>query len=128
MENKLEVLNYEDLEKYIFSKNSNTYTLQKFLKCRGPKAFVCRTIWRRTKPPYVYILTNKANYHDNIIQQNLKFVINSKIKNSYSPFYSTSGKHLEETMVYMNNIVKFIESNSDILFDELVCDFVKYGI
>lgn len=124
-ENHLELLNIEELERHLFSKNSNQYAIQRFVKCRGPKAFVCRSVWRRDKPPYVYILTSKSNYHDVISNQNYKFVINSKIKNSYFTFYATSGKHLEETMVYMNNIVKFIESHSDVVFDELVADFVK---
>ena len=83
-------------------------------------------MWRKEKPPYVYIFTNKANYLDEDVKnQYLKFVINSKEQGSYSAFYSSSGKHLEETMAYMNNIVKFIESHSDIIFDELVGDFVK---
>ena len=60
-----------------------------------------------------------------ISNQELKFVINSKKKHSYFTFYASSGKHLEETMVYMNNIVKFVESHSDIVFEELVCDFLK---
>ncbi len=124
-DNILELLNQEELERYIFSKNSNPYCLQRFVKCRGPKAFVCRSVWRRTKPAYVYILTNIANYHDKIPNQNYKFVINTANMNSFSPFYATSGKHLEETSVYMTNIVKFIEGHSDLLIDELVGDFLK---
>ena len=125
-ENQLTLLNLEELEKCLFSKSGSQIAIQRFVKCRGPRAFLCRSVWRREKPPYVYILTNKANYLDEDIKnQYLKFVINSKEQGSYSSFYSSSGKHLEETMAYMNNIVKFIESHSDIIFDELVGDFVK---
>ena len=125
-ENQLSLLNMEELEKCLFSKSGNQIAIQRFVKCRGPRAFLCRSVWRRDKPPYVYILTNKANYLDDEIKnQYLKFVINSKEQNSYSAFYSSSGKHLEETMTYMNNIVKFIEGHSDIIFDELAGDFVK---
>ena len=124
-ENQLTLLNLEELEKCLFSKSGSQMAIQRFIKCRGPKAFVCRSVWRRDKPPYIYILTNKANYHDDIKNQYLKYVINSKDIDSYFAFYSTSGKHLEETMFYMNNIVKFIENHSDIIFDELAGDFVK---
>ena len=125
-ENQLTLLNLEELEKCLFSKSGTQIAIQRFVKCRGPRAFLCRSVWRREKPPYVYIFTNKANYLDEDIKnQYLKFVINSKEQGSYSAFYSSSGKHLEETMAYMNNIVKFIESHSDIIFDELVGDFVK---
>ena len=124
-ENQLTLLNLDELEKCLFSKSGSQMAIQRFIKCRGPKAFVCRSVWRRDKPPYIYILTNKANYHDDVKNQYLKYVINSKDIDSYFAFYSTSGKHLEETMFYMNNIVKFIENHSDIIFDELAGDFVK---
>ena len=125
-ENQLTLLNLEELEKCLFSKSGSQVAIQRFVKCRGPRAFLCRSVWRREKPPYVYIFTNKANYLDEEVKnQYLKFVINSKEQGSYSAFYSSSGKHLEETMSYMNNIVRFIESHSDIIFDELVGDFVK---
>ena len=124
-ENQLTLLNLDELEKCLFSKSGSQMAIQRYIKCRGPKAFVCRSVWRRDKPPYIYILTNKANYHDEVKNQNLKYVVNSKKTNSYFAFYSTSGKHLEETMFYMNNIVKFIENHSDIILDELAGDFVK---
>ena len=124
-ENQLTLLNLDELEKCLFSKSGSQMAIQRFIKCRGPKAFVCRSVWRRDKPPYIYILTNKANYHDDVKNQYLKYVINSKDLDSYFAFYSTSGKHLDETMFYMNNIVKFIENHSDIIFDELAGDFVK---
>ena len=124
-ENQLTLLNLDELEKCLFSKSGSQMAIQRFIKCRGPKAFVCRSVWRRDKPPYIYILTNKANYHDDVKNQYTKYVINSKDVDSYFAFYSTSGKHLEETMFYMNNIVKFIENHSDIIFDELAGDFVK---
>ena len=125
-ENQLTLLNLEELEKCLFSKSGTQIAIQRFVKCRGPRAFLCRSVWRRDKPPYVYILTNKANYLDDEVKnQYLKYVINSKEQGSYSAFYSSSGKHLEETMAYMNNIVKFIEGHSDIIFDELAGDFVK---
>jgi LMBR1 domain-containing protein 1 len=124
-ENRLDLLNLDELEKCLFSKSGSQIAIQRFIKCRGPKAFVCRSVWRRNKPAYIYILTNKANFHDNVKNQNLKYVVNSREPSSYFAFYSTSGKHLEETMYYMNNIVKFIEGHSDIEFSELAGDFVK---
>ena len=124
-ENQLTLLNLDELEKCFFNKSGSQTAIQRFIKCRGPKAFVCRSVWRRDKPPYIYILTNRANYHDEVKNQYLKYVINSREASSYSAFYSTSGKHLEETMFYMNNIVKFIENHSDIIFEELAGDFLK---
>ena len=125
-ENQLTLLNMNELEKCLFSKSGSQIAIQRFVKCKGPCAFICRSVWRRDKPPYVYILTNKIKFlNEEIKNPYLKFVVNSKEKDSYSIFCSSSGKHLEETMIYMNNIVKFIESHSDIIFDELAGDFTK---
>jgi hypothetical protein len=125
IENRSELLSYDELERNLLSKNSSQFAIQRFVKCKGPKAFICRTVWRRDKPSYSYILTNKLNYMDSTTNNMSKFVVSSKLLNTYNVFYSTSGKHLEETLVYMNNIVKFIEVHSDIVFEELVGDFVK---
>ena len=125
-ENQLTLLNMNELEKCLFSKSGSQIAIQRFVKCKGPCAFLCRSVWRRDKPPYVYILTNKVKFlNEEIKNPYLKFLVNSKEPDSYSIFCSSSGKHLEETMVYMNNIVKFIETHSDIIFDELVGDFIK---
>jgi len=125
-ENQLTLLNMNELEKCLFSKSGSQIAIQRFVKCKGPCAFICRSVWRRDKPPYVYILTNKIKFlNEEIKNPYLKFVVNSKEPDSYSIFCSSSGRHLEETMIYMNNIVKFIESHSDIIFDELAGDFIK---
>ena len=125
-ENQLTLLNMNELEKCLFSKSGSQIAIQRFIKCKGPCAFICRSVWRRDKSPYAYILTNKIKYlNEEIKNPYLKFVVNPKEPDSYSIFCSSSGKHLEETMIYMNNIVKFIESHSDIIFDELAGDFIK---
>ena len=73
-ENQLTLLNLEELEKCLFSKSGNQICIQRFVKCRGPRAFLCRSVWRRDKPPYVYILTNKINYlDDEVSNQYLKW-------------------------------------------------------
>ncbi len=60
-ENMVEVLNLESLERYLLSKNNSECMIQRYVKCRGPKAFICRSVWCKKKPPYVYILTNEVN-------------------------------------------------------------------
>jgi hypothetical protein len=35
--------------------------LQKFVKCKGKRAFVVRSVWTRGKLPYCFIVTNKVS-------------------------------------------------------------------
>ncbi len=35
--------------------------IQKFVKCKGKKAFICRSVWTRDKQPFCYIITNNAS-------------------------------------------------------------------
>ncbi len=102
------------------------FVIQSFIKCKGPKAFVCRTVWRKEKKPYLYILSNKTSYSD-VTQKHdhLRFIVDSNKPDTYHSFCAASGRHLEETMIYMNNIVRFIEGHSDIIFEELAADFLK---
>ena len=34
--------------------------LQKFVKCKGKRAFIVRSVWTRGKLPYCFIVTNKV--------------------------------------------------------------------
>ena len=54
-----------------------------------------------------------------------RFITNTQRSNSFHTFYTASGKHLQDTNIFMNRIVKYIEEHSGIVFDELVGDFVK---
>ena len=64
-ENQIELLNYEGLEKYLLAKTSSQVCIQRIVKSKGPKAFICRSVWRRHKPAYVYVLTNTVYYFFN---------------------------------------------------------------
>ena len=48
-----------------FSGQSETVlTLQRFIKCNGNKAFICRTIFRKHKNSECFIITNKKSFYD----------------------------------------------------------------
>ena len=36
--------------------------IQKFVKSKGKKAFICRCVWSFDKPPYSFVITNKAGH------------------------------------------------------------------
>jgi hypothetical protein len=38
--------------------------IQKFVKSKGPNAFITRAIWRKNKPPSCYVITNKTSFFD----------------------------------------------------------------
>jgi len=59
-ENHIELLTISQLERHFLTKTPNPSAFQTFVKCIGPKAFICRSVWRRQKPPYVYLLTNRV--------------------------------------------------------------------
>ncbi|EGR33256.1 lmbr1-like conserved region family protein, putative [Ichthyophthirius multifiliis] len=56
---------------------------QKFVKSNGSKAFICRTVWRKDKNPYCWIITNKNDFYANEkIGEQQKYVTNVEIINS----------------------------------------------
>ena len=38
--------------------------LQKFVRSKGPYAFVCRAVYRRNKTSYTWVITNKMKYKE----------------------------------------------------------------
>lgn len=54
-----------------------------------------------------------------------KFVVNTKMPKAFNAVKCTSDKYLKETLVYVRNIAKFVETYLKINFVELVCDFIK---
>ena len=46
-----------------FANKSELCVIQKFVKSNGPKAFICRTVWRKEGNPFCWIITNKVDFY-----------------------------------------------------------------
>ena len=103
--------------------------LQKYVKSVGPKAFICRTCWRKDRSPYVWIITNNADYDSNGQDEKSdlqRVIVNPRIMGSCSIVHSIRGRYVEETTPYIVNIVKYMERNiPGAQFEEFIADFVK---
>ena len=44
------------------SSDGMIWAIQRFVKCKGPNAFACRTAWFKDKPSESWIITNKASF------------------------------------------------------------------
>lgn len=51
------------------------YAIQRFVKFKGVKPFICRMHWKREKDSRVYIVTNTKNYEEEK-KEELKYVTN----------------------------------------------------
>jgi hypothetical protein len=99
--------------------------IQKFVKSSGPKAFVCRVIYRREGRPSCWIITNKYNFQDDKVDINQRCCTTIDIKDSSSAVFAQTGKYLEQTIPHLKAIIYYVESNLKIKFDEFVADFIK---
>lgn len=99
------------------------------MKCIGPKAFVCRTCWRRDKNTYVWVVTNKHGFYEpfepNVPETDV-YCVNPHKMGNCTIVQSIRGRYVDETAPYVANIVKFIEHNFPaVRFEEFIGDFVK---
>jgi hypothetical protein len=66
--NRVELLSTRYLVEKAPTINSNQsgelIVIQKFVRPIGPYAFVCRCVWRKHKPPYTWVITNKVAFKD----------------------------------------------------------------
>jgi hypothetical protein len=100
--------------------------IQRFVKCHSVKASVMRTCWRRNGSNEGWILSSNYPYTSTKkVNEVSKFVVNTKMPKAFNAVKCTSDKYLKETIGYVRNIVKFVETYLKINFVELVCDFIK---
>ena len=111
----IELMNGLDLAEKspTFQGNGSTTIIQRFVKCKGPKPFIARTVWRLNKPAYSWAVTSNTHYKEEGVEnENKKYVTTTQddLFNS-SIIKVNTGKNVEETVGYIQNIVKFLEPN-----------------
>ena len=74
-----------------------------------------------------FILTSKHNFYseDINIDEKFKFIANPSQKKHCTIVPTRNGKHIDQTLPYLENLVKFVENNTNLRFKELVGDFIK---
>lgn len=97
------------------------------MKTSSVKASVMRTCWRKNNCHEGWIVTSNYEYTSKAkVNEITKFIVNTKHHTTYSATKCTSATHLNETLKYVKNIVKFVEGYlPGTRFDEMVCDFIK---
>lgn len=116
--------------------------IQRFIKCKGGNAFICRAHWRKGKASNCYIITNKRPFKDkdcfeDIIPHNLptlnggavteydRFVTNQVTRFACSIIVSKGNSNYQEPVLMTENIAKYVEQNIGVRFSDLVADFIK---
>ncbi|CAK83163.1 unnamed protein product (macronuclear) [Paramecium tetraurelia] len=129
--NEIKLVCCRDLQTQInanFSNRMDLTVIQKFVKSNGPKAFICRTIWRKDRNPFCYIVTNKDDYFSqttNPKAEFTKYITNVSQQNSCTIVNTCRGKYVDETVPYVKNILNYINIHLHITFKEFAADFIK---
>ena len=85
-----------------------------------------RSVWRKESPNYSWIITAKHKFQDPEIKNEAeKFSCNPLNIQSCSIIKCKTGRTVDETNEYIQNLVKFLETNMRVFFEEMVADFVK---
>lgn len=101
--------------------------IQRYIKPKGPRAFVNRSIWRKNGKNQAWMITNKINFNaidEKCLEYN-KYCTNLYGPNECSIIPIKKGKTMEDTIQYLENIVKYFLEHKRLKFDELVGDFIK---
>jgi len=129
--NDIRLLTMKDLSvisQSIVSSKGDVICLQKFVKSIGPKAFICRTCWRKGKNTSVWVITNNKDFfsEEENLTENQRYITNPRAMNSCTIVNSIRGRYVEETTPYVANLVRYIEHNiPGVRFEEFIADFVK---
>lgn len=62
------------------SSSGGAIVIQRFVKSKGPNAFITRAVWKKNKPPSCYVITNKTSYFDTSsgVDEHGKYITNVK--------------------------------------------------
>ena len=101
-----------------------TSVLQRYIKSKGPKAYICRTIWKKNANPISWIITNKLSYNDPGDFTN-RCIASSSKKFSCNITPCTGGRFVTETLPFVMNLLSYLRNTYNIDFDEIGCDFTK---
>ncbi|KRX09079.1 hypothetical protein PPERSA_01966 [Pseudocohnilembus persalinus] len=120
----------------VFQEQAGTQVIQKFVKANGPKAFICRTCWRKGQNPYSWIITNKSDFYpnDNIpnysskkgqLKDSQKYLVQPRQMGSATIVYTCRGNFVEQTVPYIQNILRYLDIQIKVRFKEFIADFIK---
>lgn len=110
----------------MFTDRSQKTIIQRYVKCIGSKAFIVRTCWKKDGTHHAFVITNKSSYYEyDNVPENTKYLVNPKAHGSTTIIPTKTGKHLDETLPYLKNIVKYMKVHAGAKFSEFVGDFVK---
>ncbi|CAG9322875.1 unnamed protein product [Blepharisma stoltei] len=117
--NNTQVLNSIELIKtirFVCRRNGEKNCLQKFIRCKGSTAFICRNFYSTKKAMMCYLISSKVSYTGKCYLAESADANILKVSHGY--FVSATG-------AYTYNIIKFLERNLSIKLEKLVCDYIK---
>lgn len=108
--NDVKLINAKALHASQFPQNKDLLVLQRYIKCSGSKAFVCRTAYRSIGKSESLILTNQHDFYSEgkTVSEAKRFLVRASTENEdFVAVKTTHGKHFDETMHYNMNIVRY---------------------
>ena len=81
------------------SGQNETMVIQKFVKSKGPNAFITRAVWRKNRPPSCLVITNKTSFFESNkdITEEEKYIARADKNLSCSIVHLKGGKVSEES-------------------------------
>lgn len=101
--------------------------IQRYIKSIGSKAFKVRTVWSKDSPPFCFIVTNKSGYYEyDGVQDIYKYMVVPELRNPTCTIFKTNkGKQLNDTLPYVENVVKFFRGAYGADITKIAADFIK---
>ncbi len=75
--NDVKLLNAEFMQNcsmHQIEKKETVVCIQKYIKSSGPKAFVCRTIWKKDAHGTCFIITSRKKFNDETEQEKRRYI------------------------------------------------------
>ena len=77
--NQVALLSTKELREVLRTPQTESFVLQKLIKCRGTQAFIHRCCWRNDQFPTGWVISNHSSFHDEDVPLLKRFCTNAAV-------------------------------------------------
>ncbi|ETW05912.1 hypothetical protein H310_03554 [Aphanomyces invadans] len=101
-----------------------TFALQKYVKPKGPKAFVVRAVYKAGRPAFGWTITNKVPFDAPNLPCLNRFCTLTALNESCS-FAKLTERAVADLMEVHVRMLKYVEASLRLAFESVVADYIK---
>ncbi len=108
-----------------FQSSAELSCLQRYVRPKGPKAFICRTFYRTIGKSDIWIISNRESLYSETDVKSPSLIVNTRSLTNCNYVHTMRGSFLKVTVELVKKIVVYGQNAHGLRFSEMAADFIK---